>query len=80
MFMVIMFVGIVAIFLYSIPTESGEPFLTWMMDFVISNYSTTAVSSIIMMIVVIGLMAYIIREPSKGGEEKKESSSHGGGH
>ncbi len=73
MFMVIMFIGIVAIFLYSIPTESGEPFLTWIMDFVIENYSTTAVSSIIMMIVVIGFMLYIIREPSKGGAEKTES-------
>lgn len=78
MFMVIMFIGIVAIFLYSIPTASGKPFLTWVMEFVIGNYSTTAVSSIIMMIVVIGLMLYIIREPSKGsGEEKKESSSSG---
>ncbi|MBI5073474.1 hypothetical protein HZA99_06680 [Candidatus Woesearchaeota archaeon] len=77
MFMVIMFIGIIAIFLYSIPTASGQPFLTWVMEFVIGNYSTTAVSSIIMMIVVIGLMIYIIREPSRGGEEKKESSSSG---
>jgi len=45
------------------------------MNFVISNYSTTAVSSIIMMVVVIGLMFYIIREPSKGDTEKSESSS-----
>ena len=73
MFMVIMFVGIVAIFLYSIPTASGEPFLTWILEFVVDNFSTTAVSSIILMIVVIGFMLYIIREPSKGGpkEEKK---------
>lgn len=79
MFMVIMFVGIVAIFLYSIPTESGEPFLTWMMEFVMSNYSTTAVSSIIMMIVVIGFMLYVIKEPGKGsgdGESKSKAAEH----
>ena len=80
MFMVIMFVGIVSIFLYSIPTASGEPFLTWMLEFVVDNFSTTAVSSIILMIVVIGFMMYIIKEPSKGGgakeEHKKSESSH----
>ena len=80
MFMVIMFVGIVSIFLYSIPTASGEPFLTWMLEFVVDNFSTTAVSSIILMIVVIGFMLYIIKEPSKGGgakeEHKKSESSH----
>ncbi|MEK6867384.1 MAG: hypothetical protein AABX98_01040 [Nanoarchaeota archaeon] len=79
MFMVIMFVGIVSIFLYSIPTASGEPFLTWMLEFVVDNFSTTAVSSIILMIVVIGFMLYIIREPSKGGgsgESKSKSAEH----
>ena len=78
MFMVIMFVGILAIFLYAIPTESGQPFLTWIMEFLVDNYSTTAVSSIILMIVVLGFMFYIIREPSKGGkEEHSKSESHG---
>ncbi len=79
MFMVIMFVGIVSIFLYSIPTASGEPFLTWILEFVIDNFTTTAVSSIILMIVVIGFMLYVIREPSKGsgsGESKTKSAEH----
>ncbi len=74
MFMVIMFIGIVAIFLYSIPTSSGEPFLTWMMEFLVNNYSTTAVSSVVMMIVVIGFMIYIIKEPSKGAANSREKS------
>lgn len=72
MFMVIMFVGIVAIFLYSIPTASGIPFLTWLMEFIVRNYSTTAVSSIILLIVVIGFILYIIKEPRK---EKKEEQA-----
>lgn len=72
MFMVIMFVGILAIFLYAIPTSSGQPFLTWIMEFLVNNYNTTAVSSIVMMIVVIGFMVYIIREPKRGSEEHKE--------
>jgi hypothetical protein len=79
MFMVIMFVGIVSIFLYSIPTASGEPFLTWILEFVVDNFSTTAVSSIILMIVVIGFMLYIIKEPNKGSgsaESKPKSAEH----
>ncbi len=78
MFMVIMFIGIVCIFLYAIPTQSGEPFLTWMMEFLLDNYSTTAVSSVVMMIIVIGFMAYIIREPRKGGEHKEENKKSSG--
>lgn len=74
LFMVIMFIGIMAIFLYSIPTESGMPFLEWLMLFLIKNYSTTAVSSIVLMIVVIGFMIYIIKEPKKEKSEAKSES------
>ncbi len=72
-FMVIMFIGILAIFLYAIPTSSGDPFLTWLMEFIARNYSTTALSSIILMIVVVGFMLYVIREPQSAKKEAKES-------
>ncbi|PIN77682.1 hypothetical protein COV16_06585 [Candidatus Woesearchaeota archaeon CG10_big_fil_rev_8_21_14_0_10_34_8] len=72
MFMVIMFIGILAIFLYAIPMSSGEPFLTWIMEFLARNYNTTAVSSIVLMVVVVGFMLYIIREPKAKKEESKD--------
>jgi hypothetical protein len=71
-FMVMMFIGILAIFLYAVPTSSGEPFLVFILDFLVNNYSTTAVSSIVLMIIVIGFMLYIIRDPNA--PVKKESS------
>lgn len=74
MFMLIMFIGIVAIFLHSIPMADGTPFLNWLMKFVALNYSTTTVTSIILIIVIVGLMLYIIKEPriQKEKEEKKD--------
>ncbi len=71
MFMVIMFIGIVAIFLHSIPTSSGKPFLNWIMEFIAYNYTTTAVTSIILVLVVAGLILYVVREPKAAKEEKK---------
>lgn len=71
MFMVIMFVGIVAVFLHSIPTSSGQPFLNWIMEFIVYNYTTTAVTSIILVLVVAGLILYVVREPKAAKEEKK---------
>lgn len=70
----LMFIGIVLIFLDSIPTESGESWLSWMFKFVVYNFRTTAVSSIIMVIVILGFLMYIIREPSKGGSKKEAAS------
>ena len=64
-FMVAMFIGIVLIFLHSIPTRTGEPWLYWITNFVIYNFRTTAVSSIVLLVVVIGFMFLIIREPNK---------------
>lgn len=72
----LMFIGIVLIFLDSIPTENGESWLSWAFKFVVYNFRTTAVSSIIMVVVIIAFLMYIIREPSKGGGSKKESASH----
>ncbi len=80
MFMVIMFIGIVAIFLYGIPTASGEPFLTWILEFIVNNFTTTAVSSIILMIVVIGFMVYIIKEPTKGTAKEEKSAGKNEAH
>ncbi|MFH1510327.1 MAG: hypothetical protein ABIF10_01445 [Candidatus Woesearchaeota archaeon] len=72
MFMVIMFVGIVAIFLYAIKTESGEPWLEFILRYVYENFASTFVASIILMAVVIGLVWFIIHEPKVSQAAKKE--------
>jgi hypothetical membrane protein len=73
LFMAIMFVGIVAIFLYAIPTKAGYPVLYVLIDFILNNYNTAAVSSIILMVIVIGFMLYIIRDPSGAKKAEKDS-------
>lgn len=76
-FMIMMFVGIIAIFLEAIKTESGEPWLEFILIYIRDNFSSTAVSSIILVIVVILAIWFIQREPKKGAvkEEKKAESS-----
>lgn len=76
----LMFIGIVLIFLDSIPTETGESWLSWIFKFVVYNFRTTAVSSVIMVIVIIAFLMYIIREPSKGEGSKKNTAGHDDAH
>ena len=68
--MIIMFIGVVLIFMHAIPTDDGEPFLEYAYDYVVDNFDSTAVSSIILAIIVIGLMAWI----TKGESPKQEKS------
>lgn len=68
--MTLMFIGIILIFLHSIPTKTGEPWLNWAFRFLVYNFSTTAVSSIILLIVIVGFMMYIIKEPKSEGSGK----------
>lgn len=72
-FMVIMFVGLLIIFLHAIPTKTGEPWLEWLWSYMVSNWSSTGVASILL---IIGIVAFVwwIQKPSGGSkkEEKKE--------
>lgn len=75
LFMIIMFVGIVVIFLEAIKTESGEPWLEYMFNYVVNNFTSTAVASIILILIMIGMVWVVIREPTRHtakSAEKKE--------
>ncbi len=71
-FMVILFIAIVLIFMHSIPTHSGQPFLYWLLEYVYYNFRSTVVSSVVMMLVVFGIMAYIVMT-DRDGTSKKSS-------
>ncbi len=71
-FMVIMFIGIVAIFLQAIKTESGEPFLEWFIKYILNNFNSTAVASIVLIVIIV-LFMYYIQKDTSAPATKKES-------
>lgn len=71
-FVVIMFLGIVGIFLMAIKTKDGTPWLEWFYEYVVSNASSTVVASIILMILVIGFMAFIVWTPKDDSKAKSD--------
>ncbi|MDP7116562.1 MAG: hypothetical protein QF632_00995 [Candidatus Woesearchaeota archaeon] len=75
LFMFIMFIGIVAIFLWGIKTEDGEPWLEFVLEYIVDNFDSTAVGSIVLVVIIILFMWYIVREP-KGSDHKKPTSTH----
>ncbi len=74
--MIVLLIGIVAIFLQAIKMESGEGFLEYGWEWLIKHLSSAAVASVILLIVILLFMIYIVKEP-KGAkpttktEEKK---------
>lgn len=66
-FMIIMFVGIVLIFLNAITTPQGVTWLQVLFFFVGDFHNSTLVSSVILLIVVLGFMYYIVKEPNRKG-------------
>jgi hypothetical protein len=73
LFMVIMFVGIVAIFLEAIKTDSGQPWLEFLFLFIVGNFTSTTVASIILLAVMVGFIWFIVREPRAAkAAQKKE--------
>lgn len=75
LFMIIMFVGLVMIFLEAIPTKTGQPWLEWFWVYLVRHWSSTAVGSIILIVFVILFIYWVTASPGKrvgGGESKKE--------
>lgn len=68
-FMILMFIGVLLIFLHAIPTSTGEPFLYYLFDYIAYNLASTTVSAILMILIVLGLMAFVIREPKRGSKK-----------
>jgi len=69
MFMVIMFVGLVIIFLNAFETSSGQTWWEFIWGYLVNNWSSTAVASLVLLVILIGGVAYVTRSPAK--EEKK---------
>jgi len=72
-FGVIIFIGIIFIFLDSITTEDGRTWLEILIDWLSQFYTNTAVAAIILIIVVILLVWWITKSPSE--EEKPKGGS-----
>ena len=73
LFMIIMFIGIVLIFLQAIKVESGESWLEWAWNNLSEHWTSTGIASVILVIVIVLFMLYITKSPSEGkkSEEKK---------
>ncbi len=73
-FMIIMFIGIVGIFLHAIETDDGTPWLEWAWDELTDNWTSTGVASVILIIVIIAFMVYVVRgeTPKKTKKEEKK--------
>ena len=72
-FMVIMFVGIVFVFLAAIKTQSGASWLDIFWQWITSFWTSTAVASIILMIVIVIFLYFIVT----GGPKEKEKEKTG---
>ncbi len=73
-FMVVMFVGIIAIFLWAIKKDDGTPWLQWALTWVVEHVTSTFVASVILLVIIIGFMIFITKEPSTKKNKKKTES------
>ena len=73
-FMIIMFIGIILIFLSAIETEDGSSWLEYGIKLMGKNLDNEAVASIILLAMIIGIIIYITKGASspKSKQEKKE--------
>lgn len=73
-FMIIMFIGIVIIFLQAIPTSTGQPWLEWFLEYLGAHWSSTAVGSIILLVGIIIFIGWVTGSPagSSAGAKKEE--------
>jgi len=72
LFMLIMFVGIVAIFMHGIKTDSGVSWLGWLWVQLTQNWDSNYVTSIVFVIVLVGAILYITRSNSGGSAPAKK--------
>ncbi|MFT4343234.1 MAG: hypothetical protein ACMXYE_00635 [Candidatus Woesearchaeota archaeon] len=70
-FMVIMFVGIVFIFLNALTLESGVTWLEFVFGLLMNINNSTAVSSIVMMIILIIFIWFIVKGADQGTSHSK---------
>lgn len=71
-FMVIMFIGIVLIFLHAIPTAAGESWLEWFWAYLSINWSTNFAASVILIVLIVIFIIWVTKSPTPKKQEKKE--------
>jgi len=89
-FTVLMFVGILLIFLHAIKTKEGTPWLYFAWNFIVRNLDTGAIGALILTLIIIGIMGYVTGKPGEGSfglgtgggdsHDDSKGDSHGGGH
>ncbi len=76
LFMVVMFIGIVLIFLHAVKTEDGESWLEWFWEEHMTDWeASTAVGSIILLILVILAMVFAVKGgggPTKASKKEEK--------
>jgi len=80
-FMILMLVGILAIFLHAIKTKNGTPWLYYAWNYVVRNFDTGAMGALILTLIIVGIMGFVTAKPTEGAfgvakstkdEEKKD--------
>tara|TARA_B100001971_G_C18139164_1_gene509375 strand:+ start:103 stop:678 length:576 start_codon:yes stop_codon:yes gene_type:complete len=64
-FMIIMFIGIVLIFLNAIKTPEGDTWLESFWDVISGGKTSNAIGAIILIIIIVLFMMYIVKEPKR---------------
>ncbi|MCK5630608.1 MAG: hypothetical protein KAI26_08360 [Nanoarchaeota archaeon] len=72
LFMVIMFIGIVLIFLQAIKTDSGDSWLEYAFDYMSDNWSSTGVASIFLILFTVGIMYWLTKGEDTTKVKKEE--------
>jgi len=70
--LIIMFFGVILVFLDAIPASSGKSWLDFIWDFILTQWSGAVFSSIVILLVIIGAILFVTNTPKpSGGENKK---------
>lgn len=72
MFMVLMFIGVILIFMDSIKLDSGESWLEWLWTFLKGNWTANYAASVILIIVFILAILFITWERTPKESKKKD--------
>ena len=79
-FIIIMFIGLVGIFLNALTRSNGDTWLDTGWDFLVNHWSSKAIASIILLIVIILFMWFVTKEPKKDTKKEGTAGSSGSGH
>ena len=65
-FSIIMFVGVILIFLHAIKTKDGTPWLVYVWEWIVTNIDSGSVGALVLTLFMILMMLFITSDPGKG--------------